>query len=1162
MFYLIVQVLQLLLIATALGVLLGWVLRKIKASKIEEKLKSRIHQSEDTIQPIKQALSDAQSEVETRDKSIAQLQAKLTDFDDQIVPPIKAEIAQLMGKLGESSNSVDGLKRDVNDKDNQLQKLSNDLSLEKAAVRQVDQALADAHGKRAELENRLAEARVRLENNDTATQRAKADSAALQREINALQINLNDSLHKRDATIAHLQRDLELETREHAKVAATLATAEADKAKTEQKIDALKQQLHDKITDHKLALSEKAALQREIDALQAQLDREQKTHDDKVTGLENALTARQLMADEANLKLTDNAGSIAKLEGELERAKDKLGELASKDKGGNSARAALQEEIAKLSKEKAQLEQSNRDIAGKAEKDTDKHEAIVGALRKELSVSDAEKSAIASDKEKALEKLEANKSTETRQAKDQSRLEHKIGLLEAKIKAQDKETAQKNADLEKQLAQKEGSRQSGETRQQQMEEKIQALKDELNEKITDSKLASTLRNTLEKDIAALEEEVDKLNAQAEALQKSLEQSKDEHTNTINELKAALADKEVRAADGGLAIKKLADLTRDQEKNDKAQLQAMRQAEQKIAELDRNLGERDEKLANLNREAKKLEGEFAKTNQQNQQLREKLELATEQQRDQATELKIANSEKDKARQDVANSENNAQKALTAAEKTVAGLEHKKASLDSELQSIRDGLAELKTSAKVTQAEKAALERELQKTKDTSAEEIASLKAEAKKLQGEHARVTQQCKSLEEKLNAATQQEQSRAMELKLANTNNDNAVKQALAAAQKNAGKLANAEKHTAKLEQQIAEITGELNGVKESAAEQRSGANVTAAEKAAADREVQSLKGEIAKIELARDKNIEALQKELATTNAAAHLAEKNAASYRDGLETLKKSNQDNSGADSKKIEALDKQLAQEVAEKSRLTGELGKKENELASALSDVKELRTEGKHAAQEGKNLEKQADKLDAAYSALKKDLEKVTETARQHLDSSKRAEQENAELKRTLDAREKELGLLTGKLPSLESDLRNKDKNESRLEREISELKSRLNSLNETMGGLEKDLATRETANAGLDAANNDMQAQLADYQSLESELLSRIRELESLLTTARKDAGKNLLSRIMELEAMLEAERSKADEFRTMIGLTDATVSTSSIKKVAANSELGSKKKTS
>ena len=68
MLYLIFQVLQILLIATLLGVALGWVLRRFKANKAEEKLKERIRQSEAGIQPIKAALTAAESDRRPRSK--------------------------------------------------------------------------------------------------------------------------------------------------------------------------------------------------------------------------------------------------------------------------------------------------------------------------------------------------------------------------------------------------------------------------------------------------------------------------------------------------------------------------------------------------------------------------------------------------------------------------------------------------------------------------------------------------------------------------------------------------------------------------------------------------------------------------------------------------------------------------------------------------------------------------------------------------------------------------------------------------------------------------------------------------------------------------------------------------------------------------------------
>ena len=76
---------------------------------------------------------------------------------------------------------------------------------------------------------------------------------ALQREINKLQIALNGSMQK-----------LEQEERDHGKANAALATAQTDRAEAEKKIEALKAQLNEKATDHKLAQAESAAPHRQF----------------------------------------------------------------------------------------------------------------------------------------------------------------------------------------------------------------------------------------------------------------------------------------------------------------------------------------------------------------------------------------------------------------------------------------------------------------------------------------------------------------------------------------------------------------------------------------------------------------------------------------------------------------------------------------------------------------------------------------------------------------------------------------------------------------------------------------------------------------------------------------------------------------------------------
>ena len=91
-------------------------------------------------------------------------------------------------------------------------------------------------------------------------------------------------------------------------------------------------------------------------------------------------------------------------------------------------------------------------------------------------------------------------------------------------------------------------------------------------------------------------------------------------------------------------------------------------------------------------------------------------------------------------------------------------------------------------------------------------------------------------------------------------------------------------------------------------------------------------------------------------------------------------------------------------------------------------------------------------------------------------------------------------------------------------------------------------------------DRSLQAQLAEYQNQEHSLLERIQELETQLTTARKDASKTLMSRILELEAMLQAERRKVEEFHLMPGVAEVSNRSSNIKSVAANSDIRKNKK--
>jgi len=505
MLYLIFQVLQILLIATLLGFVLGWILRRFKATRVEQQLNERIHQSEAGIQPIKTALSAAESDIEGRDHSIAKLQAKLADFDKKI-NPIQDELGKLTGRLGRRDASILGLQQSVNDKDGQLARLAANLDQEKAAVRQADQALADAHGKRHALEARLNEMRVRLDNNDAATQAARSESAALQKEINKLQIDLNSSLQK-----------LEQESKDHGKANAALADAENNKIDAEKKIESLKTQLNEKATDHKLAKAESAALQREIDLLKDQLSRLQKAHD----------------SHEADLKL--------------------------------------------IKKEKTEIARNGDNKANKLDTELTQRNASIAELEKQLKGSKDEQQVVTDKLAQAKEKLDASNRATNQAAKEQARLEQKIGLLEAKISAQEKELAEA-------LAQKK----AGDVREGKLTGQIAALKDDLNSKITDLKLATGQRDGLIKDVASLEKELSKLDGEARNLKLSLDKSKDQHNDKIATLKASIADKEARAADGGLAVAKVAQLEKASKAAEKEHLAALQKADKKISDMTREL----------------------------------------------------------------------------------------------------------------------------------------------------------------------------------------------------------------------------------------------------------------------------------------------------------------------------------------------------------------------------------------------------------------------------------------------------------------------------------------------------------------------------------------------------------------------------------------------
>ena len=751
MLYLVSQVLLILLIATVLGFLIGWILRKIKASRIEEKLNTRLQQSEHSITPIKTALTQVQNEVEARDRSLAKLQSKYDDLKSE-VPPAQAEIVKLSAKIGESDASIQHLNRALNDKDGQLARFNTDLGQERAALRQTDLALTEAQGKRSALESRLAEMKTRLDNNQAASERAKAERSNLQRDINNLQMQLNDSKHKNEADVATLKNSLKLENMELQKSKEALKEAKASADNAAVKIDELKEQLNKKDTECKLADKELSALKREIEALLAQQKTLQSAHDANTVKLENALAERLRLTEQKTEAHSSSSAEMSKLESEIARLRDELGK-------GEKQQAAFQ-----ISKDAAEAKLAE-------------HTAAMAGSEKE-----------------------------------RQRLERKLAIVEAQLENQQAEAQKTANDLEKQLAASNAAKDASDSQRVQLEQSIQKLKEDLNNKITDSKIAVNQRDMLEADISVLEEEVRSLDADARALRTELQRSNDKHKDTIEKLRVALAEKEAQSSDGGAVRKQLTDLQSAHKALERDHLNALKKADQKITDLDRALDRTENKvkaahdkateaaratesslkddIADLKKQLSASEGELKLANRddkRNQNEIAELKITIKGLNDRIAELSrelskqeaIATKEADKAQNSAAQNKQ-LEASLAEARKTLASANSAAAAAEKQLHVLqasandRDNadqrLSDLDKLLAVAVADKKSLALELKKS-ETEAERLrtdAKLSAaEKRELEKEAAKLSRARKNLEsEKKAKARLQQQAEGMQKQL------------------------------------------------------------------------------------------------------------------------------------------------------------------------------------------------------------------------------------------------------------------------------------------------------------------------------------------------------------------------------------------------------------
>ena len=84
MSYLITQILLLLVLATLLGLGIGWIVRAIGASRREKRLSDEINRTSEQIPPLKEALFAADSATRNQQETISALRSKLDERDSAL----------------------------------------------------------------------------------------------------------------------------------------------------------------------------------------------------------------------------------------------------------------------------------------------------------------------------------------------------------------------------------------------------------------------------------------------------------------------------------------------------------------------------------------------------------------------------------------------------------------------------------------------------------------------------------------------------------------------------------------------------------------------------------------------------------------------------------------------------------------------------------------------------------------------------------------------------------------------------------------------------------------------------------------------------------------------------------------------------------------------
>jgi len=222
-------------------------MQKRKLGQSGEKLKNKLQRSAQALTPIGATLTQVEIDITTREKTLIDLQNKCEALrSEQIATPI--DIAELTARASQSESAPYAVRSSAVDNDEVLARLRDELSEERAALREINQELSQTQANHTVQTRCLAKIETQLVEHKSAANRAHAESSTLQSKINLLQISLNDN--------------------KNSETESTEAQSNNNHESLEDKIEKLKKELHQKVTHAKITDNLKRQLHSEIDSFE------------------------------------------------------------------------------------------------------------------------------------------------------------------------------------------------------------------------------------------------------------------------------------------------------------------------------------------------------------------------------------------------------------------------------------------------------------------------------------------------------------------------------------------------------------------------------------------------------------------------------------------------------------------------------------------------------------------------------------------------------------------------------------------------------------------------------------------------------------------------------------------------------------------------------